>query len=174
MTTPVPALVTEAMTAATGSEVNRRVSFPISRSDIRRWAIATYYPHRPPRRYWDAEYIHHQLGGRWVAPHEFNPFAWMTAEPAGFPEIDRLDPDILEKSLGMAGPGLKHQLNGGLDVEYHGELAAGDVITSVRVLESYSQRSGRLGQMLFTTVRDTWANQSGETVQVRRQTGIRY
>lgn len=167
-------LVTAAMKEAVGSEISRRVSFPISDSDIRKWAIAVYYPHLPPARYWDATYVESKLDGRWVAPHEFNPFAWMTAVPAGFPEVDRLDPDVLEKSLGIEGPGLKHQLNGGLDVEYHGDMVAGDVITAVRCLESYTQRSGRLGEMLFTTIRETWTNHSGATVQVRRQTGIRY
>ena len=174
MSGPALTLVSEAMTAAIGSEVSRRVSFPISPSDIRKWAIAVYYPRHPPARYWDAEYVERELGGRWVAPQEFNPFAWMTANPSGFPEVDRLDPDLLEKTLGIPGPGLRYQLNGGLDVEYHGDLVAGDVITAVRVLESYAERSGRLGQMLFTTNRETWTSQRGETVQVRRQTGIRY
>jgi hypothetical protein len=162
------------MLAALGSEVSRRVSFPISVADIRKWAIAVYYPHRPPTRYWDAEYVDKAHGGRWVAPHEFNPFAWMTAEPPGFPAIDRLDPDVLEKSLGIRGPGLTHQLNGGLEVDYHGDLVAGDVITAVRVLDKYTERAGRLGQMLFTTIRETWTNDTGQTVQIRRQTGIRY
>ena len=167
-------LVTAAMNGAIGAEISRRVSFPISESDIRKWAIAVYYPHHPPARYWDSAYVADKLDGRLVAPHEFNPFAWMTAVPAGFPKVDRLDPDLLEKSLGIEGPGLKHQLNGGLEVDYHGDLVAGDVITAVRNLASYTQRSGRLGEMLFTTVRETWINQAGETVQVRRQTGIRY
>ncbi|GAA1845811.1 FAS1-like dehydratase domain-containing protein [Actinomadura bangladeshensis] len=174
MSAPPSTLISEAMSAKVGAEVSRRVSFPVSASDVRKWAMAVYYPKHPPRRYWDAEYVERELGGRWVAPHEFNPFAWMTADPPGFPEVDRLDPDLLEKTLGIAGPGLKFQLNGGLDVEYHGDIVAGDVITAVRVLEGYTERSGRLGQMLFTTNRETWTNQRGETVQVRRQTGIRY
>lgn len=174
MSTSVCALVSAAMTAALGAEVSRRVSFPVSSSDIRKWAIAVYHPRQPPARYWDLGYVEHELGGRWVAPQEFNPFAWMTAEPPGFPDVDRLDPDLLETSLGIPGPGLVHQLNGGLDVEYRGELVAGDVITAVRVLESYTERPGRLGRMLFTTVCETWSNQRDETVQVRRQTGIRY
>lgn len=108
------------------------------------------------------------------APQEFNPFAWMTADPKGFPVVDKLDPDILEKGLGISGPGLRNQLNGGLDVNYLSDYAAGDVVTSVRVLDGYSERDGRLGRMLFTTVRDTWSDLSGRTLQVRLQTGIRY
>ena len=32
------------------------MSFPITDSDIRRWAIAVYYPEPAPRLFWDAEY----------------------------------------------------------------------------------------------------------------------
>lgn len=174
MTAPTTTLVSSAMRGAIGSQISRRVSFPIAASDIRKWAIAVYYPHRPPARYWDADHVDRVQQGRWVAPHEFNPFAWMTAVPAGFPEVDRLDPDVLEKSLGIPGPGLTNQLNGGLDVEYLRDLVAGDVITAVRVLDGYTERVGRLGPMLFTTVKETWTNGDGATVQVRRQTGIRY
>ncbi len=47
--------VTAAMHSAVGSETGRRVSFPISQSDIRRWAIAVYWPQTPPRLFWDVE-----------------------------------------------------------------------------------------------------------------------
>ncbi len=36
--------INDEMRAALGSEIGRRVSFPVSESDIRRWAIAVYYP----------------------------------------------------------------------------------------------------------------------------------
>jgi hypothetical protein len=162
--------VSEAMRGVVGATISRRVSFPVSASDIRKWAIAVYYPHQPPARYWDED----ASAGRILAPHEFNPFAWMTADPKGFPEIDKLDADILEKTLGVAGPGLKRQLNGGLDVEYVNDFGVGDIVTAVRILEGYRERDGRLGRMLFTTVRETWTDQNGTTLQVRLQTGIRY
>ena len=47
--------ISEAMRVAVGSELTRMVSFPVSESDIRKWAIAVYYPEEPPRRFWDAE-----------------------------------------------------------------------------------------------------------------------
>jgi hypothetical protein len=162
--------VSEAMRGAVGATISRRVSFPVSASDIRKWAIAVYHPHQPPARYWDDS----ASAGRLLAPHEFNPFAWMTAEPRGFPVIDRLDPDILEKTLGVDGPGLTRQLNGGLEVEYVNDFGVGDVVTAVRVLDGYRERVGRLGRMLFTTVRETWTDQNGTILQVRLQTGIRY
>lgn len=162
--------VSAAMRSAVGGTISRRVSFPVSASDIRKWAIAVYHPHHPPARYWDED----ACGARLIVPQEFNPFAWMTADPKGFPEIDKLDADILEKTLGIQGPGLTRQLNGGLDVHYVHDFGVGDVVTAVRVLDGYREREGRLGRMLFTTVRETWTDQNGTTLQVRLQTGIRY
>jgi hypothetical protein len=166
--------VSEAMRGVVGAEISRRVSFPVAASDIRKWAIAVYHPHQPPPRYWDEDVIAALPGGRLLAPQEFNPFAWMTARPKGFPVVDRLDPDILEKTLGVPGPGLTHQLNGGVDVEYLADFGVGDVVTAVRHLDGYREREGRLGLMLFTTVREAWTDQHGTLLQIRRQTGIRY
>ena len=45
--------VSAAMRNAVGSQLARHVSFPVSESDIRRWAIAVYYPQEPPRQFWD-------------------------------------------------------------------------------------------------------------------------
>lgn len=174
MTTDVTSNISAAMQAAVGREISRRVSFPVAASDIRKWAMAVYHPHQPPPRYWDEEWIVANLGGKVLAPQEFNPFAWMTAQPKGFPVVDRLDPDVLEKTLGVPGPGLTRQLNGGLDVEYRADYGAGDVVTAVRTLDGYRERQGRLGLMLFTTVCETWTDQDGTTLQIRRQTGIRY
>jgi hypothetical protein len=149
------------MRAAIGRRIDRRVSFPISASDVRRWAIAVYWPDEPPSCYWD--------GG--TIPEEFNPFAWMTAEPRGVYRAPTVD---VEAALGIAGPNLATGLNGGLDVEYRSALHVGDVVTSVRTLKCYRERQGSRGHMLFTTVEDVWTNQSGDIVQVRRITTIRY
>lgn len=45
--------VSAAMRDAVGRQVGRRVSFPVAESDIRRWAIAVYYPPEPPRQFWE-------------------------------------------------------------------------------------------------------------------------
>ena len=75
--------ITDAMRALIGREYGERESYPISESDIRKWALAVYYPEEPPRLYWDAEYAAQTSYGGIVAPEEFNPFGWMTAQPAG-------------------------------------------------------------------------------------------
>ena len=54
--------ISEAMQAAIGGELSRSTSFPITDSDIRRWAIAIYYPDDPPKLFWDAEYAAHSRG----------------------------------------------------------------------------------------------------------------
>ena len=57
-----------------------RQSVPISLSDIRKWALAIYYPEVPPRLFWDEDYAANTSHGGIVAPEEFNPFAWFTAD----------------------------------------------------------------------------------------------
>jgi hypothetical protein len=166
--------VTDAMKAALGSEIARRVSYPISTSDIRRWALATYYPEEPPRLYWDEEYAARTVHKGIVAPLELNPFAWMTAEPKGLVRQSGINPNLIENSLGIEGPGLKFMLNGGMETTYGVRMRADDIITSVRRLASYNEREGRLGLMLFTISEDTWTNQRGEVVKAHRDTLIRY
>ena len=70
--------ITPQMRDIVGLELRRATSFPITDSDIRRWAIAVYYPEPAPRLFWDAEYAAGTSHGGIVAPEEFNPFAWMT------------------------------------------------------------------------------------------------
>ncbi|MGH3250161.1 MAG: FAS1-like dehydratase domain-containing protein [Trebonia sp.] len=163
------------MSAAVGRQLTRRVSFPVAESDIRRWAIAVYYPEPPPRQFWDAAYARSTRFGGIVAPEDFNPFAWMTAEREE-PAADIADgsPDRTESMLGIPGPGLKYQLNGGLEVEYGARMRPGDVITSVHRLAGYSEREGRLGRMLFTVTEDSWTNAAGDLVKKTRMTLIRY
>jgi len=169
-------LISGAMQAAVGRELSRAVSYPISVSDIRKWAIAVYYPEEPPRLFWDEAYAATTVHRGIVAPEEFNPFAWMTAEPSGVPPsgASRVDPDRTERLLGIEPPGLKFMLNGGIDVEYGVRMRPGDVITSVQSLAGYREREGRLGQMLFSTSENVWTNQRGEVVRRYQGTVIRY
>ncbi|MGX7680147.1 FAS1-like dehydratase domain-containing protein [Jatrophihabitans sp. DSM 45814] len=167
--------ISEAMRNAIGTEVGRRVSYPISESDIRRWAIAVYYPEAPPEEYIDPVAAEKSQYGGIVAPQEFNPFAWLAAEERKAKvEVTGNDPDRSEKVLGIPGPGLKFMLNGGLEVEYGVPMRPGDVITSVSRLADYREAEGRLGLMLFTVTEDAWTNQKDEVVKRTRGTLIRY
>ena len=163
-------VISDDMRKAIGGELGRSVSFPITDSDIRRWAVAVYYPDDPPRLFWDAGHAAGTGHGAIVAPEEFNPFAWMSSEGPQRAAAGH-DPDMIEKTLGIEGPHLKFQLNGGMEVEYGVRMRPGDVITSVRSLSGYREREGRLGLMLFTVTEDNWTNQNDEPVKTSRSTG---
>lgn len=168
--------ITETMRAIVGNEMARLVSFPVSSSDIRRWAIAVYYPEPPPARFWDAEAAALSRYGGIVAPEEFNPFAWMPAEPKGRGPMAGAasNPDAIENTMGAEGPGLKNLLNGGILLEYGVPMRLGDVITSTTTLAEYRERPGSLGLMLFTNTKTVWTNQNNEVVKNTLSTIIRY
>lgn len=164
-------VVTPEMRDAITTQISKRVSYPVSASDIRRWAIAVYWPEPAPDRYLSL------AESELIAPEEFNPFGWAAAESELHPAasaVDQNDPDRTEKQIGVAGPGLRYQLNGGVSVEYGVPMLTGDVITSTNRLSSYSEREGRLGLMLMTTTEDTWTNQRGDVVKRSSMTLIRY
>ena len=169
-------LITEAMRDAIGRETGRTVSYPVSVSDIRRWAIAVYYPESAPRLFWDAEYAAGTSYGGIVAPEDFNPFAWLTRTEADAGVVTRAAGGFVsaEEVLGVEKAATQSLINGGTEVEYGVRMRPGDVITSVTTLAGYSEREGRLGLMLFTMSEDTWTNQRGETVKTSRNTLIRY
>lgn len=139
------------------------VSSPVSDNDIRKWAIAVYWPETPPKQYWDPD---HAAATRWggiVAPQEFNPFAW----PVERQEAIRIGGDIGKE------PG-RRVLNGGSEARYFEPVRPGDVIRSgVKLVDVY-EKTGRLGLMMFLINETTWTNQNGELVKVDRKTTIRY
>ena len=161
--------ITPDMRSVLGREFARSTSFPIAASDVRRWAVATYYPEPPPARYWDEA----AASGPLIAPQEFNPFAWMSSEgPA--PAASGSNPDKQFELLGVKGPGLAFQVNGGVQVTYGAPMRVGDVITSSSHISELTERTGRLGLMLFTTVDTILTNQNGTEVRHQRMTVIRY
>jgi hypothetical protein len=162
--------ISPAMAQAVGSEIGRSRSHPLTDSDIRRWAIAVYWPHDPPTRFITSQ----TDGSPLTAPDEINPFAWGAAETSPSSQAPVSGPDATENRLGIEGPGLQRMLNGGLSVEYGVPLRSGDVVTSVKRLGPYSERSGRLGLMLFSRFEDTWTNQDGDVVKRSVMTLIRY
>ena len=73
--------ITPQMRDIVGLELRRATSFPITDSDIRRWAIATYYPEPAPRLFWDEAYAQTTPFRGIIAPQEFNPFSWPPERP---------------------------------------------------------------------------------------------
>jgi hypothetical protein len=179
--------ISDEMRALVGRETGRQISPPIDRSDIRRWAMAVYYPDVPPRLFWDEAYAATTAHGGIVAPEEFNPFAWLvpgTGDAGGGPEAEaprRPAPSSEgyvggpESSFGVAPPPCRFQLNGGIEVEYSGvRMRPGDVITSAGSIADFHEREGRLGLMLFSVTETRWTNQRDELVKISRGTLIRY
>ncbi len=167
-------LISPEMAAAVGREYEWSTSYPIDPVSIRNWAITMYFPEKPPRMYWDEAYAKTTRWGGLVAPEEFNPFAWMRADPPGNmgPEASRPWPEI---NLGIPCPEFKANIFAGLVVTHTGvRMRPGDVIKSAVNLAGYHEKQGRLGLMLFTTREDRWTNQKGELVRVSRSDLIRY
>ncbi len=156
----VPTLVTPDMEARRGVWGDERVSPPVEASDIRKWAIASYWPEKPPRLFWDAEYAAGTKYGSIVAPQDFNPFAWPIERS---PRVEG----------GSRAPG-QRGMNGGQVERYGVPMRVGDVITSRTRLKGWTERTTSLGPTLFTETEIEWRNQRGEHVKTRISTGIRY
>jgi hypothetical protein len=171
-------MITDDMRSILGKPMETAVSYPVSASDIRRWAIAVYHPETPPRVHWDEDDAATIASGGVVAPEEFNPFAWgaRTRKLAAAPPQDSAEGvGSPEARHGVAPPLYQHLLNGGLEHEYSGvPIRPGDVITSTSAIVDYREREGRLGLMLFTTIENSFVNQDGELVSTQRLTLIRY
>jgi hypothetical protein len=170
--------ISEEMRAAIGCEFGRtQQSVPISLSDIRKWALAIYYPEVPPRLFWDEEYAAATVHGGIVAPEEFNPFAWFTADGPVMPPTyeDPVGRRGMEEGLGLTSPATSFVMNGGLEFVHGARMRPDDVITSgLTKLVEYRERETRLGLMLVTITETTWTNQKDEMVRITRGTGLRY
>ena len=160
------------MRAAVGGEYRRATSFPVSRSDIRRWAIAIYYPDPPPPLYWDEEHARKTRWGSIIAPEEFNPFAWMRAAPLNDEEAGAFLP---EPSLGLRPGKLRVTVISNVAITHAGPpMRPGDVIRMSTLLAEYGERQGRAGLMLVTTGEERWFNQRDELVRTTMTTFVRY
>ena len=65
-------------------------------------------------------------------------------------------------------------LDGGSEWEYFGPVRVGDRITAVARIVDVSERSGRMGTMLFIVSEITYTNQFDELVATQRNTLISY
>lgn len=158
-------LVTDDMMERKGVWGSERVSPPISESDIRKWAIAVYWPETPPAIFWDADYA---TGTRWgsiIAPPDFNPFAW----PVTMPREKKADEKPKDKPKRRL-----RGMNGGQVETYGVPMRPGDVITMRNRLRDWEERDTRLGLTLFSYSEMEWHNQDGELVKRRVSTAILY
>ncbi len=163
MTSQPQTLVTEEMKKRRDNWSEPRYSPPASLSDIRKWAIAVYWPEKPPRLYWDEEYAKTTRYGGIIAPPDFNPFAW---------PVER---EVMNTNATPQGGGVGTRgMNGGQTEWYHAPIRPGDVLHSTSALVDWNERTTRLGLTLFDTTETRWYNQRNELVKVRHSVGIRY
>ena len=171
-TQPPQTFITPELRAQLGVERERRVSPPIAPSDIRKWAIATYWPERPPRIYWDEAYARTTRWAGIIAPCDFNPFAWPIDDEGWARLMASVKAQVKGNSPDVPG---SRGMNGGTRVRYYNRLRPGDVITSVSKLVDLKESMGRrTGLLLVTSTEDRWTNQNGELVKVLVGMGIRY
>ena len=164
MTTESETLVTQDLIERKGKFSEPKVAPPIALSDIRKWAIAVYWPDEPPPMYWDEDYAKTTRHGSIIAPLDFNPFGW---------PVHREPVPAARASADAAGVGTRG-MNGGQTEEYFEPMKVGDVISTTTGLTEWAERTTRLGPTLFTTTETRWTNQNGEFVKVRKSIGIRY
>ena len=69
---------------------------------------------------------------------------------------------------------LERLLDAGSDWEYFEPVRAGDRITAIGKITDISERTGRLGLMVFMTVVITYRNQLDQAVATQTSTSIRY
>lgn len=165
MTTQPETLVTPGMLQAKNAWSPPVASPPIALSDIRKWAIAVYWPEQPPRIFWDEAYAQSTHWGGIITPNDFNPFAW-PINP--MPRVSI--PDIPPMGSGVGA----RVMNGGQVDVYHAPMRPGDVITTTSALVDWNERVGRLGLTIFSYTETRWTNQRGELVKTRTSTSVRY
>ncbi|MCB1474460.1 MAG: MaoC family dehydratase N-terminal domain-containing protein [Rhodobiaceae bacterium] len=144
----------EAIKARAGDELYRSTSFAVSANDIRKHAMAVYWPDKPPRLFWDEDYAKGTVWGGIVASEDFNPFAWALEGPGRFP-------------MGL-GNKRGRWLNALSDARYFVPIRPGDVIAATETLLDPYERSGASGRMLFVPTETRWTNQRGELVKTQR------
>lgn len=175
----VETYITDQLRGLIGQTMSTQVSYPIDRSDIRRWAQAVYYPTVPPRQFWDEDYANQTVWGGIVAPEEFNPFAWMTVDP---PPVDELIGGghgrrfgDFESVLGVEPPPYRATLQGQVTARYSDvRMRPGDVVHSREYISAYFERTGRMGLQLYTIISLDYHNHDDEWIKTRDTTFIRY
>jgi len=161
MAKDIDTLIVPALRKKKGCWGDMRHSPPVSASDIRKWAIATYWPTTPPAVFWDEAAA---AASRWrglIAPPDFNPFAWPVHRPAA-------NPLPVPKGLKLTG------INGGQVENYGVPQRPGDIIAERMRVKDFHEREGRFGLMLHVALEAEWTNQGGDFVRRRVLTSILY
>ena len=158
-------LISEQMQRAIGADFDRQVSPPIAASDVRRWAIACYYPTWPPEKYLDGP--HQQV------PEEFNPFAW-SPQPPAYRDPSQKSSDFVEIMLGLEPPKYTGSVHGGIRSTYVSAMRIGQTVTCIRTLKGYVEKQSSDRVMLLTTVGERWLDDDAREIKRVELTLIRF
>ncbi len=133
-------------------------SAPIRDSDIRRWALAVYWPEDPPPRFWDRSAASSTRHRGIVAPEDFNPFAW--------PAPERSDARRRSSQDRQPDPGrVRLRVNGGCRATYGAPMRPGDRIRRRVRLHGWRAADGARGALLLVEYQHEWRNQHDELVR---------
>ena len=137
-----------------------------------------YHPEIPPAQFWDEDDPATVALGGIIAPDEFNPLAWIAKEPKPHgPDPHALPAKVgaFEIVLGVDPPDFRALLQGEIRARY-GEsgMRPGDVIHSATSITEYSEREGRMGLQLYTTLSEVLTNQRGLWVKTVDTVFVRY
>lgn len=152
-------VITSEMRAAIGRE-SEPITYEVDNLGCRQFARAVGYT---DPIYFDEAYAKSKGYRGLVAPAGF----------LGHPIYDPTKPPRVPEAFRLDIP-YKRVLNGGTDVEYFGDVCAGDVLTAATKLTGLDEREGRMGPMLIVNVETAYRDRQGKTVAVMRGTAIRY
>lgn len=136
------------------------VIYKVEEGAIRRYAEAVGDPNS---LYTDVEYASKSRYGRLVGFPGFTGFPVKGGNP-----VRRTTESLLKAG---APPRV---LYGGTEYEFVLPVGAGDILIATSKVTSISEKEGRTGKMLFTTVETTYLNQNGDLTAQFRATYINY
>jgi hydroxyacyl-ACP dehydratase HTD2-like protein with hotdog domain len=126
----------------------------VTRRDIRKYAIAT---NQTRRKYLDGD----------VAPPLFHvAFFWDVVE------LDELNADGVSVDKLLPKFPLEREMAGGLDIDYHSRIRAGDTLVATRTLTDIYEKEGRSGPLIFYEVVMEVKREDGEPVLTQKTTRI--
>lgn len=126
----------------------------VARREIRKYAIATS---QRQRKFLDGD----------EAPPMFHvALFWDVVE------LDQLTPDGVSIDSLLPRFPLERAMAGGLKIDYHQPIMAGDLLTATRTLTDIYEKQGSQGPLIFYEVVMQVVNESGEPVLTEKTTRI--
>ncbi len=146
-------VLTEDVLAYIGRQDEPRVEV-VNRRDIRKYSIAT--------RQRKAKYLNGD-----EAPPLYHVALFWDVVP-----LDELSPDGVSVDTLLPRFPLERAMAGGLEIEYHRRIRAGDTVVGQRTLTAIYEKEGRSGPLIFYEVELAVRLDSGEPVLTEKTTRI--